>query len=85
MAAFPQLGYGYKSNTSHIVEDTEPTEEARAWWENCLTSDQRVQLIIKQHPGCDTGSGMLLFGLHVSYSKNPQKLFNKWIEQNKNK
>jgi hypothetical protein len=32
MAAFPQLGYGYKSNTSHIAKevqvskDAEPTE-----------------------------------------------------------
>lgn len=82
MAAFPELGYGYKSNTSHIVNDIGPTEEAIAWWENCLTTDERIELIIKEHPNCDNGSDMLLFGLHVSYSNNPQKLFNKWIKEN---
>ena len=41
MAAFPQLGYGYKSNTSHISK-SEPSTISLAWWRNCLTSKQQI-------------------------------------------
>jgi hypothetical protein len=83
MAAFPQLGYGYKSNTSHIVKN-EPSNESLMWWKHCLTDKQRIEIIERHHPNCHNGSGMLLFGLHVAYSKNPQKFYDEWIgEQNK--
>ena len=83
MSAFPQLGYGYKSNTSHIATETPPTEEAIMWWKHCLTTDERVELIKKHHPNCERGSGMLLFGLHVSYTNNPQKLYDEWVKENR--
>lgn len=44
MAAFPQLGYGYHSNTSHIVK-SEPSAISLAWWRNCLTTKQQIELI----------------------------------------
>lgn len=81
MVAFPQLGYGYKSNASHIVKN-EPSREAVAWWRNYLTDKQQVEIIEKRHPNCHNGSGMLLFALHVNYSKNPQKLYDEWIKEN---
>jgi hypothetical protein len=80
MAAFPQLGYGYHSNTSHIVK-SEPSPIALAWWRNCLTIKQQIELIEKLHPNCHNGSGMLLCGLHITYSKNPQKLYDEWIKK----
>ena len=80
MAAFPQLGYGYHSNTSHIAK-SEPSPISLAWWRNCLTTKQQIELIEKLHPNCHNGSGMLLWGLHVTYSKNPQKLYDEWIKK----
>jgi hypothetical protein len=54
------------------------------WWKHCLTDKQRIEIIERHHPNCHNGSGMLLFGLHVAYSKNPQKFYDEWIgEQNK--
>jgi len=68
MAAFPQLGYGFKSNTSHIAVEVPATEEAIMWWRHCLTPDQKADLM-----------RMALWRL---YERNPQKLFDKWIEEN---
>ena len=67
MTAFPQ------SNTSHIVK-SEPSPIALAWWRNCLTIKQQIELIEKLHPNCHNGSGMLLCGLNITYSKNPVSL-----------
>ena len=72
MVAFPQLGYGYKSNTSHIVKN-EPSREAVAWWRNYLTDKQQVEIIEKRHPNCHNGSGMLLLKTHKSYMMNGLK------------
>lgn len=81
MSAFPQLGYGYKSNTSHISEDIEPSNDALAWWRH-ISDEEKADLIIKQHPNCLNQSDLLRFALWNSYNKNPQKLFDKWIEEN---
>ena len=42
MAAFPQLGYGYKSNTSHIANSETSSPISLAWWRNCLTTKQQI-------------------------------------------
>ena len=82
MSAFPQLGYGFKSNISHIAKEVSTTEEAIAWWRNCLTDNQKVDLIVKEHPGCLNQSDLMRFALWTKYNKNPQKLFDKWIKEN---
>ena len=76
MAAFPQLGYGYKSNISHIA-----TDEALAWWRH-ISDDVKTDLIVKEHPKCLNKSDLMRFALWQYYNKNPQKLFDKWIEEN---
>lgn len=82
MVAFPQLGYGYKSNTSHIVKNSEPSAISLAWWRNCLTDDQKVDLIVKKHPECLHQSGLRRLSLWKIYSENPQKLYDEWIKEN---
>jgi hypothetical protein len=82
MVAFPQLGYGFKSNTSHIAKETPATEEALAWWRQCLTDEQKADLIVKEHPKCLNQSDLMRFALWRLYNKNPQKLFDKWIKEN---
>lgn len=82
MAAFPQLGYGYKSNTSHVAKDVPATDEALAWWRHCLTNDQKVELIVKEHPNCLRQSDLMRMALWILYNRNPQKLFDKWIKEN---
>jgi hypothetical protein len=82
MAAFPQLGYGFKSNTSHIAVEVPATEEAIMWWRHCLTPDQKADLIVKDHPNCLKQSDLMRMALWRLYERNPQKLFDKWIEEN---
>lgn len=82
MSAFPKLGYGFKSNTSHIVKDIPATEEAIDWWRHCLTDEQRGELIVKEHPECLRQSDLMRFALCCLYDKNPQKIFDKWIKEN---
>lgn len=81
MAAFPQLGYGYKSNTSHIAKDVPATDEALTWWRH-ISDDMKADLIVKEHPKCLNQSDLMRFALWQLYNKNPQKLFDKWIEEN---
>ena len=82
MSAFPQLGYGYKSNTSHIAVDVSPSKECILWWRHCLTDDQKVDLIIKRHPECLKQSGLRRWSLWKIYNENPQKLYNDWVKEN---
>jgi hypothetical protein len=82
MAAFPQLGYGYKSNTSHIAKGVEASKDVELWWKHCLTDDQKVDLIVKRHPECLHQSGLRRWSLWEIYNKNPQKLYNDWIKVN---
>jgi hypothetical protein len=55
------------------------------WWKNCLTFEQQVKLIEKRHPNCHNGAGMLLVGLHLTYSKNAQPLYEIWDKENSEK
>lgn len=57
-------------------------EQLILWWKYCLTSNQQIDLIKRSHPGCEKGSGMLLFGLHVFYTKNPEQLYKIWLKDN---
>ena len=82
MAAFPQLGYGYKSNTSHIAVEVQATEEAIMWWRHCLSPEKKAELIVKNHPDCLKQSYLMRISLWWIYDKNPQKLFNEWIKEN---
>jgi hypothetical protein len=77
MAAFPQLGTGFKSNSDHIAKEIPPTEQALFWWRNCLTESEKADLIIKEHPNCLKQSEMLRMALWILYDKNPQKLYDK--------
>lgn len=83
MTAFTQLGYGYKSNTSHIAAKSEPSEISLAWWRNCLTEKQKVDLIVKKHPECLTQSFLRRLSLWKIYNENPQKLYDDWMGENK--
>lgn len=85
MTAFPQLGYGYKSNTSHIATEKPTSEVAIMWWRHCLTDDQKVDLIVKKHPQCLNQSGLMRFSLWKIYNENPQKLYDDWIKENEPK
>jgi len=80
MSAFPQLGYGFKSNTSHITEDILPTDEVFTWWD-CISDDTKIELIVKQHPDCLKQSDLMRIALWNLYCKNPQKLFDKFFEE----
>lgn len=42
----------------------------------------KADLIVKQHPDCLNQSALMRFALWQRYNKNPQKLFDKWIEEN---
>ena len=84
MTVFPQLGYGYKSNTSHIAK-SEPSAISLTWWRNCLTDDQKADLIVKKHPQCLKQSGLMRFSLWKIYNENPQKLYDDWIKENEPK
>jgi hypothetical protein len=83
MAAFPQLGYGYHSNTSHIVKEVQASKDAELWWRHCLTDDQKIELIIKRHPNCINQSQLMRLSLWRLYNNNPQKLYDEWVKDNK--
>ena len=85
MTAFPQLGYGYKSNTSHIVKGVQTSKDAELWWKHCLTDDQKADLIVKRHPECLRQSGLMRLALWRIYNNNPQKLYDEWLKDNKPK
>lgn len=63
------------------TEDIPATDEALAWWRH-ISNDMKADLIVKEHPNCLNQSDLMRFALFQLYSKNPQKLFDKWIEEN---
>jgi len=79
MTAFPQLGYGYKSNTN-IAKDVPPSGDAIIWWRH-LTDDKKAELIVVEHPDCLNQSDLMRFALWRLYNRNPQKLFDKYVEE----
>jgi len=78
MTAFPQLGTGFKSNTSHLVKEIEPSQYAIDWWRNDLTNDEKLQILLKEHEGwCDL-SNITKSVILMSYHSNPQHLYEKY-------
>ena len=80
MAAFPQLGYGFKSNTSHVIKKEPVITEALTWWRQ-LTNDRKAELIVKENPNSLRESRMRKEFLWTGYDKNPQVLFDKYHEE----
>lgn len=80
MTAFPQLGHGFNSNVVTAPENP-ASEEAKFWWRH-LSDDKKVELIIKEHPDSVNQSPMMRMALWIFFNKNPQKLFDKAIEEN---
>jgi len=58
--------------------------DAIAWWRHCLTDQQKVELIIKEHPNSVHQSDLMRLALWSHYNKNPQKLFDNWVKENDN-
>lgn len=74
LIAFPQLGYGYKSNTSHIAKPEEASEEAQYWW-RYLSEEQKIEMLIKHKPDLMKMSSLMAYSAFNNANKNPQMLF----------
>lgn len=77
MAAFPELGYGFHTNR-RTIPNHQPDEIVAEWWKNGLNDQQRIELIIKEHPIFKTLSNLGQWALCVSISKDPTEMFDKY-------
>ena len=54
--------------------------EAEDWWRN-LEDGEKLSLIMKEKPKYLQYSGLMKFAIWNNYNKNPQKLFDKYVEK----
>lgn len=74
LIAFPQLGYGFKSNNSHIAKPEEASDEAKHWW-RYLSEEKKIEMLIKHKPDLMKMSSLMALAILNNANKNPQMLF----------
>lgn len=73
MAAFSELGYGYKTNRKTIV-DPPASDEAMEWMEN-MSANTFIAMMREHLPNWDRLSNLAKWGMAHNFEKNPERMF----------